>query len=589
MLHLTSDIVYALSWALVHSVWQGLLVYTLLRAVLTAMPGNYSSTRYITAVSALALLTGSFIATFFYQYSASSGTIQHTISGAASAGQPAVSTTIVAISEDHSIVNTLSAWYNAHTQLVVNIYLAGMLLLLIRIAYNLYTLKNLKYSGTTTPGINWMLMLNDSMDKLGIDRNVQLFLSSRVLVPTVMGSLKPVILIPLALANKLSTAEAEAILLHELAHIRRHDYLVNMVQLLIETVLFYNPFVWLISSVVRKEREHCCDDIVVGATTAPLPYARALATLETFRQQPVLPSLAATGSNNQLLNRIKRIMEMRNKNVNYSQLAAVLLVVVLLAGAITFFAPGVQAQSKKDKKKEQDKTEKTSTVKKQVIIKSEMDIDENSNGDDKQLQKNVVIVKNGDTVKNYSINKILAETDATLDEVFGMLEEMDIEEIVDGAMAGVDWKSLRDSIDVEMDGREISKEVREALAEARKEMAAARIEMAEASKEYRSAMAEARREMNAARKEMVLHDAKDKTTSRRLVYSSSHDHILDAMETDGLISREKGYKIEKKDDELYIDGIKQSKEVFKKYEPIIDAKNLTIKGSNNNISIKVEK
>lgn len=597
MLHLTSDIVYALSWALVHSLWQGLLVYILLRAVLTAIPGNYSSARYITAASALALLTGSFIATFIYQYSTIPDTVQYTVAGTASVGQPILNTAGITVTENYSIVNNLSAWYNTHTGLIVNIYLAGMMLLLLRIIYNLFTLKNIKRQGITLPGNNWLQLLEKCATNMRIKRKVELLCSTKVTVPLVMGAIKPVILVPVALANQLSTREAEAILLHELAHIRRNDYLVNMIQLFIETLLFYNPFVWFISSIIRKEREHCCDDAVVNATEERLPYAKALAALETFRQQPILPSLAATGSNNQLLNRIKRIMEMRNNNVNYSQLAGVSLAIVLLVSTIIFFAPGVNAQSKKDKKKESvENTEKASAVKKQVIIRSEMDIDEGSNDEKKHLQKNVLIVRNGDTVKNYSINKSLAETDVALSEAFSMLEEMDIDEIVDGAMAGVDWKSLRDSIDVEVDGREISKEVREALAEARKEMAAARVEMAEASKEYRSAMTEARKEMATARKEaavvrkeVVLRDAKDKKASRRTVYSSSHDHILDAMERDGLISREKGYKIEKKGDELYIDGIKQSKEVFRKYESIIDAKNLTIKGSNNSINIKVEK
>ncbi len=597
MAHLTSGIVSALSWALVHSLWQGLLVYMLLRAVLAAIPGNYASARYITAVSALAVFTVAFIATFAYQYNAGLPTVQYTIARVTTASQP-ITTPALSVTNEVNFVQTLSLWFNTHTQLIVNIYLAGMLLLLFRIVYNLVTLKNIKYRGTTLPDSKWQLLLDKCINILNIKSTVTLLYSTRVTVPMVMGYFRPVILIPVALTNQLSTREAEAILLHELAHIRRNDYLVNMIQLFIETILFYNPFVWLISSIIRREREYCCDDMVVNATTERLPYAKALATLETFRQQPVVPSLAATGHNNQLLNRIKRVMEMNNRNVNYGQLAAVLLTIILLAGAIIFLVPDVNAQSKKDKKKgTTERTEKSATVKKQVIIESELDIDEDSKDDKKRMQKNVVIVKDGDTVKNYSINKTLSETDAALNEVFKMLEELNMEGIVGDAMAGVDWKSIGDSMDIEMDGREISNEVREALAKARKEMAEARVEMAAASKEYRAAMAEARKEISATgkdaaivHKQITLSNTKSKMPNNgRLVYSSSHDHILDAMEKDGLISREKGYKIEKKGDALYIDGIKQSKEVFKKYEPIIDARNLTITGSNNNISIKVEK
>lgn len=595
MIHLTSGIVTALSWALVHALWQGLLLYMLLRVLLAVIPGNYASTRYMAAVSALGILTISFLATIIYYY-AGMQTVGYTIA------DPTVQNTTASVMElqqpkpDAGVVQAISLWFNANTGVIVNIYLGGMLLLLVRIAYNLYTLKNLKYTGTISPDANWRMMLGKCMHKLAINGNVRLYFSTKVLVPMVMGNIKPVILMPVAIANKLTMHEAEAVLLHELAHIRRHDYLVNMVQLFIETILFYNPFVWLISAVIRREREHCCDDMVIRATIAPLPYAKALAALETYRQQPAIPALAATGNNHQLFNRIKRIMEMKNHNINYGQLMAVLLAVVLLAGAFTFLAPEVNAQSKKDKKKETaGKNEQPKTVKKHIVINSDVDINDDNQAGKKQIQKKILVVKNGDTLKNLSVNKSLSETDAVLEEAFGMLDEMDIDQVVDGAMADIDWKNLHDSIDIEIDGREISKEVREALAEARREMATARVNMAEASKEYRAAMAEAQKEIAAAqkvvemsRKERAQHDRKGKPAPRRLVYSSSHDHILDAMEQDGLISRKKGYKIEKKGDELYIDGIKQSKEVFKKYEPLINSRNLTITGNNRSINIKVE-
>lgn len=608
MAHLTSDIVTSLSWALVHALWQGLLLYILLRALLAVIPGNYASARYIAAVSALALLSAGFLSTIVYYYTGIQA-VEYTIAAA----PPASHTTASAIGTSQvntytGVIQALSSWFNTHTALIVNIYLVGMVLLLVRIAYNLFTLNNLKYSGTTIPGSNWTAILNNSMHVLGVNNNVQLYFSSRVLVPAVMGTLRPVILVPVAIANKLSTAEAEAILLHELAHIRRHDYLVNMVQLFIETILFYNPFVWLISSIVRKEREHCCDDMVVRATTAPLPYAKALATLETYRQQPALPALAATGNNHQLLNRIKRIMEMKNHNVNYGQLMAVLLAVVLLAGAFTFLVPDVHAQSKKEKKKETvEKTQKTAPVKKHIVIESAIDTDDDGKKGDKQLQKSIVIVKDGDTVKNLSINKSMSDASAAMEEALGLLEELKLTEIIDGAMAGVDWKGIDDSVNAEMNmnAHELSEEVRKALVESRKAMAEARKEVAIARKEYTKAMAEARKEMAKAHggqadaRVMVFKSKDDfdddeiyiRRTGEKvpvksdIMITSRHDKLLKSMEKDGLIDRENGYKIEKKGNELYIDGIKQSKEVFKKYEPMIDMKNLTIKGNYRKITI----
>src|SRR5207244_12070360 len=102
-------------------------------------------------------------------------------------------------------------------------------------------------------------------------------------VPTVLGWLRPVILLPMAALANLTPKQIEAILAHELAHIRRHDYAVNMLQAVAETLLFYHPAVWWISSRVRAEREHCCDELAVSVTGDRLSYASALANLEALR------------------------------------------------------------------------------------------------------------------------------------------------------------------------------------------------------------------------------------------------------------------------------------------------------------------
>ena len=112
--------------------------------------------------------------------------------------------------------------------------------------------------------------------------------SSRVAVPLVVGWLRPAILVPVAALSGLTALEMEAILAHELAHIRRHDYLVNLVQCLIETLMFHHPATWWISGVIRREREHCCDDIAVLACRDRVVYARALAAMEGLRSPCVL-------------------------------------------------------------------------------------------------------------------------------------------------------------------------------------------------------------------------------------------------------------------------------------------------------------
>ena len=119
--------------------------------------------------------------------------------------------------------------------------------------------------------------------RLGLPPPRHVVESALVDVPTVVGWLRPAILLPIAALASLTPAQVEAILAHELAHIRRHDYAVNLLQTIVETLLFYHPAVWWLSQRIRVEREHCCDDIAIAVCGDPLGYAQALAELETWR------------------------------------------------------------------------------------------------------------------------------------------------------------------------------------------------------------------------------------------------------------------------------------------------------------------
>ena len=145
--------------------------------------------------------------------------------------------------------------------------------------------------------------------RLRLHRTVRLLESARVQVPIVIGSLKPVLLLPAAAMTGLSPQQVEAVLAHELAHIRRHDYLVNLVQSIVETVLFYHPGVWWVSHTIRVEREHCCDDLAVSVCGDALLYARALTNIETLRHERI--GIAMAVSSGSLLSRVRRLLGVR--------------------------------------------------------------------------------------------------------------------------------------------------------------------------------------------------------------------------------------------------------------------------------------
>ena len=182
----------------------------------------------------------------------------------------------------------------------------GVFVLSIRLAIGWRDVHRLRRRASLTADASWQAALSRLCDRLHIRSTVRLLESSLVDVPTMIGWLRPVILWPPALLAGLSVEQFEALLAHELAHVRRHDYLVNLLQTAIETLLFYHPAVWWLSRRIRHERECCCDDLAVAACGNRLSYARALAALEEHRSPARQLALAADGG--RLLTRIRRIL-----------------------------------------------------------------------------------------------------------------------------------------------------------------------------------------------------------------------------------------------------------------------------------------
>lgn len=187
---------------------------------------------------------------------------------------------------------------------LVLVWLIGVVALSTRLLVTWIRVQRLKSVGTTPVDARSSEVLQRLLQRLAISRPVRLLQSSIVQVPSVIGWLRPVVLVPVTLLNGLTAPQLEAILAHELAHIRRYDYLVNLFQSVVETLLFYHPAAWWISRQVRETREHCCDDLAVEVSGSPADYARALLALEESRVLALLP--AATGGD--LLSRVRRLV-----------------------------------------------------------------------------------------------------------------------------------------------------------------------------------------------------------------------------------------------------------------------------------------
>jgi beta-lactamase regulating signal transducer with metallopeptidase domain len=206
--------------------------------------------------------------------------------------------------------------------------------------------------------------------EIGITKKISVWISHHIDVPATIGFIKPVILIPLASINNLSCHQLEAIILHELAHIKRNDYITNLIISVIETVLFFNPFVVLLANSIKRERENCCDDFVLQYRYDPHSYASALLRLEQSRMGSLKLAIGAVSGKKQLLSRIKRITSSQvvSRQFNYGQRMVALLLVTAFICSVAWLTPeekksvSIKALSKKIKAVPLLKTKSINTI-----------------------------------------------------------------------------------------------------------------------------------------------------------------------------------------------------------------------------------
>ncbi len=326
---LSSPWVQALGWTLLHSVWQSTLVAMVVMLALRFIPSRYSTLRYLSATAGLASILLLSIGTFFYINPGISHLSEETIVTFYQ------NTTDDVKSVDHSSFSALTGKANQFIEsnigAIVMCWSIGALLFSLRIFSGWWYVKRLRREAVLLRS-KWNSQVQLLAASLHIHKFIPLAESSFIHSPVVIGHLRPMILFPVGMCSGLSVEQIESIILHELIHIKRNDYLVNVIQSFMEAIYFFNPFVWMISGIIRQEREHCCDDAVVKFYGNPLVYVRALATLEETRFSKSGLALSFAQDKNQLLNRIKRIME---KSVTtYSGRERLIPVALLMIGLI---------------------------------------------------------------------------------------------------------------------------------------------------------------------------------------------------------------------------------------------------------------
>jgi len=325
----SSSWIEALGWTLLHSLWQSLFCLLFVLVLLRCLPSRLSVIRYTIATANLFLIFIASIATFIYLNNSAPSISNESVT----ALQYPVSYSTTGVENNFFVLqlNLLASFFQTNLQLIVLAWGIGASLFSLRVIGGWWSLKKIKASAVPANDA-WSQKVQSLAEGLGIGKIIALGESALIQAPVVIGYLKPVILLPLGMLSGLSTAQLESIFIHELIHIRRGDYIVNLIQTFLEALFFFNPFMWIISGIIRREREHCCDDAVIKVHGNALAYAQALATLEEARLSRIGLALSFADNKKQLLNRIKRIME---KSVqSYSGRERIIPAILLITGLI---------------------------------------------------------------------------------------------------------------------------------------------------------------------------------------------------------------------------------------------------------------
>ncbi|MBI1752649.1 MAG: M48 family metalloprotease [Acidobacteria bacterium] len=338
-----------LGWTLLHFLWQGLILGLLAWGTLALMRGGSARARYGVACAFLVLMVASPLATYrvLQRQPPAAPALSVSVDATAPSGEippPAPLAQRVKASLDPALPWLLAAWA------------AGVLALSLRFLGSWLRVQRLRRRSAVPVPSEWHLILSRLCRDLKLSRTVRLLQSAAVEVPTALGWLRPVILLPACALAGLSPLQLEAILAHELAHIRRGDFVVNLLQSLVEVLLFYHPAVWWLSARIRAERELCCDDVAADLCGDPLILARALTDLESLRE-PIAPSptpLAMAANGGSLMHRVRHLLHPALPITSGARATALAVLAASLLGAA-----GVAMQ---DKPKDGAEPEKTTRI-----------------------------------------------------------------------------------------------------------------------------------------------------------------------------------------------------------------------------------
>ena len=337
-------LIRAVGNTIMHSLWQGIILSILGGFILVFGRRLTARVRYIFLTGSLILFITGVVITFLSQISLEHNTlavIPQTIPLASlNAGVKIIEPPYVA--ETLGSVSTIFTYLSNHYSTIVLFWFLIICAKSIRMIIGIYGVYHFKRTKVFPVSDYWNQIMVQLCKRLDINRKITLVESGLAKVPMVLGHFKPVIMIPIGLINSLTIEQVEAILAHELAHVLRRDFLINLLQSFMEIIFFFNPAVLWISSLIKEEREHCCDDIAIAQTGNRLSYIQALVSCEEYQTTTPVYSMAFNGNGGQLLNRVKRLIGTNRKSLNLLErllITVCLMSTILITAAFTISPP----------------------------------------------------------------------------------------------------------------------------------------------------------------------------------------------------------------------------------------------------------
>lgn len=597
---------------LLHSLWQGMLVAILAALGLTALKKATAQRRYQVLLLALLGFVACTAFTFVYEWRMMCG---KAIAAAGEinpfqAGQTTLTTSSTATS--YPLLGGFQPWMDAlllrldaHAHWIVAIWLMVLCLKGARIGLGIWYVDRIRRFRSRLPAQQWRHRVHELSAQIGLRQKVALLEAALIRIPCAVGFFKPAILLPLGLLAQLPPEQVEAILLHELAHIRRKDYLVNFLQCLLEILFFFNPAVWWISNRIREVREHCCDDIAVSALRNKTHYINALVAFQEYNLGTTAPALAFSGRKMHLLERVTRILHPQHTKT-LSMMEKISLIASIAAIALLSCFPFGHTNAQNDPKTDKNTIrqmnvmgEGTAADPQVIMVREEKGRTIVAKRVDNKVQEMYVNGEKVEAARQSEFDGLLAYVDETIARDRAQAErdaeqaKLDAEQAKrDAAQAKLDAEQAkRDAAQAKLDAEQAERDQQQSVRDreqARRDEHQAKLDAEQAARDREQAKRDARQakldaEQAARDREQALRDAKqaerdaqqaklDAEQAKRDAKLAEEDMrvsklIIASLVTDKVIKSDADFKsLILSDTDLVVNGKKQDDALHQKYK-----------------------